>query len=206
MKKILITIVATVMVCACIVGGTVAWLMDSTQTVTNTFTIGNIDITLTETTNGLTVATDASGNQTVSGFKMIPGSTIEKDPKVTVVAKSEACYLFVKVVVDKNIYTDANSNEIEYLQYSIADGWTQLVDGVYYRVVDAATATNGISYSVLTDDKVTVNPAVTKEMADALYTDGNIDTDKLPTLAFTAYAVQRENVDNATTAWGYLNP
>ena len=80
-------IIATVGACALCVGlgvaGTLAWLTDKTESVTNTFTTSNINITLTETTG--------------SNYQMIPGFTITKDPKVTVSAGSEDCYLFVKL-------------------------------------------------------------------------------------------------------------
>ena len=107
-----------------VIGGTVAWLTDKSDTVVNTFTDSDIDITLTESTG--------------TEYKMVPGYTISKDPKVTVKADSEKCYLFVKL--------DKSNNFDSFLTYEIAEGWEQLkdaenkdVNGVYYRVVD----TNG---------------------------------------------------------------
>lgn len=181
MKKTLLTILCTVLVCSCVMGVTLAFLMDSTETITNTFTIGNIDITLTETKGTL------DGN--TRNFKMVPGSTIVKDPTVTVVGGSEACYLFVKVVKSDNF--------ADFMTYAMADGWTELEAGVYYRKVEATTADK--PFDVLKDNQVTVLDAITKDQIDA-------DDFVYPTLSFTAYAVQSENVATAAAAWALLNP
>nr|MDY5756504.1 hypothetical protein [Eubacteriales bacterium] len=85
-KKGLALVLALTLLVVGVVAGTLAWLTAKSDVVTNTFTTSDINITLEETEGG-----------TNKEFKMIPGWTIEKDPKVTVVAGSEDCYLFVKV-------------------------------------------------------------------------------------------------------------
>lgn len=163
-KKSLALVLALAMIVVCVVGGTLAWLIDKTDPVTNTFTYGDIDITLAETTG--------------TSYKMIPGYTIDKNPKVTVLAGSEKCYLFVKV--------DKSANFDKFMTYTIATDWTALtgVDGVYYRIVDAS-ATNQ-EFGVLKDDQVIVKDNVTKADMDGLK--ANVATQ--PTLTFTAYACQ----------------
>ena len=176
-KKVLICVVAVVLVLCCAVGGTIAWLTAKTDSVKNTFTVGDINIELKET------ATD---------FKMVPGNIIAKDPKVTVTANSEACWLFVKVEASANLST--------FIDYGIADGWTELtgVSGVYYREVDATTADT--SFDVLKDNRVAVKNTVTKaDMNDLTET-------TYPTLTFTAYAVQKDNVTTAADAWAKVSP
>lgn len=184
MKKTLITILATVLVCCCAVGGTLAWLMDKTETITNTFTVGNVDIELTETKGTTT------DNKAFS-YKMVPGNTIEKDPTITVESGSEECYVFVKVEVKNNTFTDAS----EYLTVEMADGWTVLSGDLYYynTAVNALDAAQTIH--VLKNDQVKVNDSVTKAMMDAI---GN---DNKPTIVVTAYAVQVEAGADATAAW-----
>ena len=83
-KKSLALVLALAMIVVCVVGGTLAWLIATTGSVTNTFTYGDINIKLEET--DATVAADGSATKE---FKMIPGYTITKDPKVTVLAGSE---------------------------------------------------------------------------------------------------------------------
>lgn len=175
MKKKVLSIVAVVLVLCCAIGGTLAWLTDKTASVKNTFTVGDINIELTETT---------------TNYKMVPGNTISKDPKVTVKANSEVCWLFVKV--------EKSANFDSFMTYDMADGWTELpsVTGVYYREVAATTAAT--DFSVLKGDSVSVKDTVTKADLNAL------TQNTFPTLTFTAYAVQKDNVADAATAWSKL--
>ena len=175
-KKILALVLALTLLVAGVVGGTLAWLTDRTAEVKNTFTVGDINIGLTETT---------------ADYKMVPGNTIAKDPTVTVKANSEACWLFVQVTKSENLDT--------FITYAIAEGWTALsdVDGVYYREVSASNADQ--TFSVLKGDAVTVNSDVTKEMLTA-------KDFANPTLTFKAYAVQKDNVASASDAWAKVNP
>ena len=186
MKKTLITILATVLVCCCAVGGTLAWLMDKTDTVTNTFTVGDIEIELAETT---------------TTYKMIPGNTIAKDPKVSVLAESEACWLFVQVTKSANFDT--------YLTYDVRNGWNELADDgdsnalttVYYRTVTAEDAKNGISYYLLAQGTDTYANGYVTVKSDV--TAAQLETAEVtqPTLAFTAYAVQSDNISAVEDAW-----
>lgn len=177
--KTLVALLSLVLLLGCSLGGTLAWLADSTGPVTNTFTVGDIDITLVETTED---------------YKIVPGVNIAKDPKVTVEGGSEACWLFVKI--------EESANWPDELTYTIADDWTELtgVTGVYYREVDAETAKNGDDWQVLAGD--TTYPDGVVNVSDTL-TKGDLQefaSDK-PTLTFTAYAVQREGVDEVVAAW-----
>lgn len=176
MKKKVLSIVAVVLVLCCAIGGTLAWLTDKTGPVVNTFTVGDINIELTETT---------------TNYKMVPGNTITKDPKVTVKANSEACWLFVKV--------EESANFDNFMTYAMADGWTALPDvaGVYYREVAATTAAT--DFSVLQGNSVSVKDTVTKADLNAL------TQNTFPTLTFTAYAVQKDNVNSVADAWAKAN-
>lgn len=169
-KKGLALVLALTLLVVCVATGTLAWLTAKSDVVTNTFTTSDIKVKLEETEG-----TSVTGGKE---FKMIPGYTISKDPKATVLTGSEECYLFVKL--DKSATFDT------YLAYNIADGWTQLdgVDDVYYREV--LTANIGTPYSVLKDDQVTVKGTVTKEQMNDLNKEGAVK----PTLTITAYASQ----------------
>lgn len=177
-KKLLASVVAIALVACCVIGGTLAWLTDKTDSITNTFTVGNVDLTLTETT---------------SDYKMVPGNTIAKNPTVTVTAGSEDCYVFVKV--------EKSANLDSFIDYSVdTTKWTALdgVPGVYYTEVSSEEAGNAIA--VLTNNQVTVKTSVTKDMMDAI-TEGTE-----PTLTFTAYAIQKANIETPADAWAELNP
>ena len=108
-SKSLVLVLALVMLITATVGGTLAWLGDKTETVTNTFSASGIDITLLEheylaDSNTLNEEKDPrpEGN---TNYNMVPGWTIPKDPTVTVLANSEPCYLFVQVIKSENFDT-----------------------------------------------------------------------------------------------------
>lgn len=182
--KAVALLLAVVLIIGCVVGGTIAFLKDTSEIVVNTFTTANIDITLEETWN-----TDSDNNGTNDCWtaKMVPGTAVDKDPTVIVVGGSESCWLFVKV--------EESAGFDNYVTYAIADGWTALpgAEGVYYREVTAAEADQ--SFGVLAGNTVSIKETVTKEMMDALETAG------APTLTFTAYAVQKEGFNSAAAAW-----
>ena len=187
-KAFVLSLAVSLMVFS-LIGGSLAWLMTSTDPIVNVFTYGDIRITLTET----------KGEELSDGryFKMTPGKVIEKDPKISVLADSEDCWLFVKI--------DESSDKAlsDYIEYAIADGWTALQEapGVYFRTVDNSAEAQ--TFSVLMDDKVTVKGSVTLEMLQAL------DSSNYPTLTFTGYAVQRDMsidaIDSAVEAWALIS-
>lgn len=172
--KTLVALLSLVLLLGCSLGGTLAWLSDSTGPVTNTFTVGDINISLDENT---------------TDYKIVPGVDIAKDPKVTVKANSEACWLFVKI--------EESANWPDKLTYDVATGWEELegVPGVYYREVNASTVDQ--TFPVLADNTVTVSDTLTKGELQKITTN--------PTLTFTAYAVQQEGVETATAAWEIAN-
>ena len=186
-SRTFIAMLALVLVIGCAVGGTVAWLVSSTDPVVNTFTYGDINITLEETKPDNKQA------------KIIPGVDIAKDPKVTVKKDSEACWLFVKVE-EENWPTFTESDGTRKVKYGIADGWTALTGetGVYYREVVAVTADT--SFDVLAGNVVTVSEELTKAEVNS------ITADNQPKLTFTAYAVQKDGIADADTAWAKADP
>lgn len=183
-SRAFIALLALVLVIGCVAGGTVAWLVAKTDPVVNTFTYGDINITLAETTG--------------EDYKIIPGKDIPKDPKVTVTAGSEACWLFVKV----EKVGDIGTSTTDPVRYAIDTGWAQLKDkdgkdvsGVYYRLVDAVD--NDTAFNVLKDNKIIVSGELTKETINGYAV-------QQPKLTFTAYAVQQENITDAATAWSKI--
>lgn len=183
-KKVIATVGACALCLGLGVAGTLAWLTDRTDPVVNTFTDSDINISLTETEED---------------FQMVPGFTIDKDPKVTVKAGSEKCYLFVKI--------ETSTNYGQYLEPYIVDtsegNWSVLTDvpGVYYRVVDELTTDQ--DFNVLQGNHVKVLNTVTKQMMDAIdgVVSGELGVEEQkaasdaelalrPTLTVTAYATQ----------------
>lgn len=146
MRKSLIgLIIALALLLAVSVGVTVALLVASSKPVVNTFTVGGVDITLTETT---------------TEYKMTPGVTVAKDPTVTVLGNSENCWLFVKVEKENDFDT--------FCTYEIQDGWTALEGqaGVFYQMVEKSSANQ--PFPVLKNDSVLIRDTLTEEQLNGV--------------------------------------
>ena len=188
-KTLVMSIALTLVLCS-IIGGTVAWLIADTESVVNTFTYGDINITLEETDTNK----DGDNDPNTNNYPMIPGNSIEKDPKVTFKANSENAWLFVKL--------EKSANFDDFMTYEMADGWTALdgADGVYYKAVEKAA--DDAEFYVIKDNTVKVKDEVTKEMLNALDANG---ASNYPKLIVTAYAVQRDsNIASAADAWSKI--
>lgn len=94
-KALLMTLCAVLLVAASVLG-TMAYLT-STDGVENTFTVGNVKITLDEAK--VNADGTVNGNERVKGneYKLMPGHTYVKDPTVTVKAPSVDSYVRMKV-------------------------------------------------------------------------------------------------------------
>lgn len=195
MRRMLFTLALVLVVAVASVGGMIAWLTDKTDAVTNTFTVGDINITLTETKkpDGTALSTGDKWEA-----KLIPGKEYSKDPKVTVLANSEDCYLFVKV-------TEPELTGI--LNYTLnTAGWTKgtgdgeggngVPTNVYFRMVSHSAADQ--SFELLTNNKVSIANTVTKNQIDTL------DKTKKYEMTFTAYAIQKEGTGTVAEAWAKI--
>ena len=175
--KVLAVAVCAVLLVVGSVAGTLAYLTAKTETITNTFTVGKVEIELDE-------SDDAVGAEP----KLIPGMTYKKDPTITVVSGSEQCYLFVEV----NNGIAGIEGETTISTQMTDNGWKQLivnevaVPNMYYYdgVANAGT------YTVFSNFKVreSVTGAEIVNFANA-----KIDV--------TAYAVQVEGFGSAADAW-----
>lgn len=186
----LVLVLALALIVGVAGGATFAWLTAKTDPVVNTFTYGDINITLEESTG--------------SDYKIIPGVAIEKDPEVTVKAGSEACWLFVKVEEENwpEFADGEGENAVRKVKYDIADGWTKgdgtnIPANVYYREVAANAADQ--KFPVLKDNKITVSDTLTKIEINEKLTG-------TPKLSITAYAIQKDGMDTAAQAWAAAIP
>ena len=192
-SKALLLALCALMLVVTTVFTTLAYLTDN-ESITNTFTVGNVSITLTETDvnddgdviNPL-APTRVSEDQR---YKLIPNKTYTKDPKITVEAGSEDCYVFVKVVngiagIEKAV-TIANQ--------MAANNWV-LVNGttnVYQLKVD--------------DADVVTTAGTTLPVFEEVNISGTVDYDALnavsgETIEVTAYAIQSSGFTSAKQAW-----
>lgn len=186
-KALLLSLCAVMLVTASVLG-TVAYLTSQDQVV-NTFTVGNVAITLDE--KDVDNSTPGENDRDkANAYKLMPGHNYEKDPIVHVDANSEDCYLFVKVVNEI-----ANIEAEKTVAQQMAEkGWA---------AVDAA---NGIY--VYTTDKT--NPAVVTKGSNITVFEnftiaGNVDNTTLATYAnktitVNAYAIQADGFAGKTAS------
>ena len=204
--KIIPLLLALALLVCCGIGGTVAWLMDSTEAVTNTFTIGDINLTLVE--SPYNAANNSYGNPVQStrenpltnSYPLIPGNSYKKDPKVTVLANSEDCYLFVRM--------EKIGNPDNYLDFTFNDdGWYTYngEEGVYYREVSKSASDQSWDLLKKIDGDFTI------KVSDKIVKAGTASGDYIdmpannPEIKFTAYAVQKANL-SLKKAWELVDP
>lgn len=95
-KMITLAIIALLLIVAMLIGGIFAYFTKTTTPLTNTFTIGNVNITLTEP--AWTSAIEAGQTAPAAAQNMVPGDNVAKDPTITNTGANDA-YVFMKVVV-----------------------------------------------------------------------------------------------------------
>lgn len=195
-RNIVLALLCALLLIVGSVAGTLAYLTD-TKTVTNTFTVGNVQITLDEAPINKETGEAAEGDR-VTGYTdvlLVPGRTIDKDPTVHVLENSEACWLFVKVTNNlAGIETDVADDDT-IVEQILANGWTALdgQSGVYYMTVSKkSTAQNFVVFETFTVD-ADVNNTTLAGYAGM-------------TIEVVAYAIQSEGVATAAAAWALLNP
>ena len=187
-KKISIALAAFAFALLLVVGsvaGTIAYLTSETEVVKNTFTVGDITITLDET--DVDDSTADKDRDIVNTYKLLPGENYTKDPTIHVESGSSECYLFVNIVNNIESVEDPTNNIASQLN---ANGWVLISNGVYYynQKVDASTAAK----DVVVFEKIYIDADATNADLEAVA--GN-------TVEVTAYAVQTSGFDTAVDAW-----
>lgn len=121
-KKIVSLCLAAVLVVMAIAGATVAYFTD-TDAKDNTFTVGNVDITLTEP------SWNTNGQESDDVY---PGEPLAKDPTVTNSGKNP-CFVRIKV---ENLDQFSNKGMITYRTGFVTDAlganWVKHSDGYFY--------------------------------------------------------------------------
>lgn len=168
------------------IAGTMAY-MTSTAKVENTFTVGNVTITMDEApvdTNGKAATGD---RVTKNDYKLIPGHEYDKDPTIHVDKNSETCWLFVKVVNGIS-GIEATGNTTIAAQMD-AKGW-DLIDSTNNVYAYETKAVAGADVVVF--ENFVIANGVTNEQ---------LKTYEGKTVVVTAYAIQADGFDSATAAW-----
>lgn len=212
LRKLLLLTSSALLLVSLTVGVTLAYLTD-TESVTNTFTVGNVNINLDEANvnadGTLKDTTRVQGNE----YHLLPGQTYIKDPTVTVLANSEETYVRLKVKVEGlaslKAAIPAESNPTYYngdlfLLQMLANGWdsaTWLYEGFANDTYEFRY--NGTVAKSATDTKLDA-------LFDSITVPGTVDNDQLDNLAnvkivVTAEAIQAVGFDTDDAAWTAFN-
>lgn len=208
-KKALLICLCLAAVAALSVAGTLAWLTDR-DAVTNTFTVGQVDIKVDETkvdTDGKPV--DGADRVQENEYHLLPGMRYTKDPTMTVLAGSEEAYV-------RMILTVHNASAVQSIldKYNLGDfstligGWDPAV--WIYKDLTADTAANTISFEFRYQQTVTGG---TSDVAlPALFTElivpGQITGEEMQALLdggfrmeISGHAIQTAGIDTEDRAW-----
>ena len=192
-KKVLAVLIVLALAAVLAIGTTVAYMTDSEQKV-NTFTVGDLDITLTE----------PAWDDTVDGKVMEPGYTTEKDPTVKAVDGNSYMRVTVEFVSkDNNEMTKERVEKImETISFENANG------------VNTASFTKDAKRSTDTKHVYNFNGEFVKDTEVTLF-----DTVSIPTawnqndlaelgkyeLVLRAEAIQSYSFENAEAAFTALD-
>ena len=206
-KAMLMTLCAIILVVATVFG-TMAYLT-STDTVTNTFTVGNVAIKLDEAkvgTDGKALTGADATRVKENSYKLLPGHVYDKDPTVTVLNGSEASYIKMTVTFSKAsaldaIFAPTGADLTSIFNGYDSDNWiykdntkdatadTRTYEFWYKEAVGAPTA--DVALDALFDS-ITVPGSITKEQ---------LATIEGLTITVNAYAIQADGFDDADAAW-----
>lgn len=160
-KSIVSIVVAVCLAAVAVVGATLAYFTDTTQEVVNTFTVGNVDIDLTE----------PNWNPD-NGKNLYPGAEVPKNPMITNTGEGDG-YIVMKVAgMDTMaaqgflaVYDAANWDLVDADGNKLSSEGNALVDG-YYVYNKGALAAGDTTPALF--DKVVLSEEAT-EIAGATY-------------------------------------
>ena len=206
MKKNKTYLAAVVLLLVFVVGGAIAYFTD-TETKTNTFTIGNVDITLTEPSWS---TTDTNSNNVPDAAEnLMPGQTVTKDPTINNVSTKNDAYVFAKVEVPCTTETTPQ----ELFTYTVNSGWTELTvtNELPVACTSGGTATHVYYYGTngtLTTLVKAVDSSTPTSTSTAVFSSvtlrntltGNEGLTGNKNVVVTGYGIQTEGFTNSTPA------
>ena len=160
-KKIITACLVVALLAVFAIGGSLAYFTD-TEEKDNTFTVGNVDIQLTEPNWVSAGSVDAP--------EVYPGEPLAKDPTVT---NNGANPCFVRIQVT-GLDCLGNAGMItyrtDYVDNKLGDNWVKGNDGYYYynKVLEVGTTTDALF------DQIVIPTGVTND--DAFASDSDSDT------------------------------
>lgn len=205
-RKVLVLALCAVLLVSATIMGTMAYLT-STDTVTNTFTVGNVQIKLDEaeaTADGALVPN--ADRVKANSYKLLPGHTYNKDPMVTVLKGSESSYVKMTVTFTKAAELDAifAPNGADMTSIFVGYDSTNWIG----KGVSKDTANNTRTYEfwykeavAAPDADVALDALFDKILVPGSITNAQLATIEGMTITVNAYAIQADGFADATAAW-----
>lgn len=201
-RRILMLLGCAVLLVCLSVGATLAYLT-STDRVTNTFTVGNVQIKLDEAqANADGTLVEGADRVKANAYHLLPGHTYNKDPMVTVLANSEECYIRMIVTINEKddldaigVNTLAVFNGYDSTKWALASQKEGGDDNMVYEFrYHTTVSTVGVADMPL------------EPLFEKMIIPGNITNDQLTTLAglkidIVAQAIQADGFGTADAAW-----
>lgn len=186
-SKVLLALACAVLLVGASIMGTLAYLT-STDTVTNTFTVGQVKIKLDEAkvgTDGKALTGDAAERVKTNSYKLFPGHVYDKDPTVTVLAGSEESFVKMTVTVNKcaeldKIFADHNITDLN----SVIGGYDNR-NWILKGVSKDATA-NTRTYTFYYKEKVsaTTSDLALDDLFETITIPGSLTNEEIKTLQY----------------------
>ncbi len=210
-KKALTLALCAVLLVGATFLGTLAYLTDQ-ESVTNTFTVGQVHIDLDET-NVDPKEGNMEDRDKANAYHILPGHEYVKDPTVTVLEDSEDCYvrMLVKVSSMENLKKAFPADKFPtyyagnglFLLQKLCKNWNAAVwECVGY---DSESATYEFRYTAVVpkdESKDTVLPALfTHVVIPGELTNDQIINLEDFSLNVTAHAIQADGFSTADQAW-----
>ena len=205
-KKILVACLCVALAVLTIAGTTLAYLTSQDE-VTNTFTVGNVQIKLDEAKANPDGSLVANADRVkANSYKLIPGHTYNKDPMVTVLKGSESSYIKMTVTFTKAAELDAIFAPTGATLTSIFNGYDS-ANWIYKGNTEDTTA-NTRTYEFWYKETVAAPTADVEldALFDSITVPGTITKEQLATIegmtiTVNAYAIQADGFANAEAAW-----
>lgn len=204
-KKILVACLCVALAVLTVAGTTLAYLT-SRDEVTNTFTVGNVTMTLDEAavnTDGKEITGEGAGRVKANDYMLYPGHEYDKDPTVHVAAGSSHSWIFIKV---KNELAPLESTAAGYKSINTQiteNDWTEYTDAnengytVYYKEHNTAEAKDYVVFDGFTLDDNANNVKATGSNT-TVWSTINPQTELV---TVTAYAIQYDGFETVAKAW-----
>lgn len=195
-KKITAIFLCVALVAIAIVGASLAYFTD-TKTAENTFTMGDVKITLDETN------VNGEGRTDKNTYNTYPGAVVKKDPIVHNTG-SNAAYIRAKVEV-KDWATNCtkyptNADGKKEMEKTLADLLTTGL-GAGWSVVDVKPVGNDVTFVLMYADKLAAGAETTAMFEKVNVPTGLQNGQEFGTIKVTAEAIQTDGFDTWDAAF-----